>query len=110
MSSPERTISKVTAAHLAGVCRNTVQAWAAAGRLELDSQGRILREPFERDHCGHILITRLAETINSLPPRNLPSILIEILGSGYLRELGNLVGEKSSTSKRPGEMRSDAPR
>jgi hypothetical protein len=109
MSLPDY-ISQADAARCAGVQRRTIYDWLQASRLKLDSQGRILRADFEREHAGHVLVSRLRDTIAALPAHQLPSILIEILGSGYLRALGNLVGEKSSTSKRPGEMRSDAPR
>jgi hypothetical protein len=85
--SSDRTISKNQAARLAGVSKQSIFVWIHAGRVQVDDQGRVLRDPFERDHCNHIIITRLRETMASIPLRHLVPILIEELGAEFIQSL-----------------------
>jgi hypothetical protein len=89
-------ISKTSAAKFASVSRQAIYEWIAAGRVKVDAKGRILREPFERDHASYVLVTRLRDTINALPPAALPFILIEVLGADYVRALGNIAAGQSN--------------
>jgi hypothetical protein len=89
-------ISQSDAARCAGVQRRTIYNWLQANRLKLDGQGRILREPFERERAPHVTVSRLRQTLAELPAHQVPFILIEVLGADYVRALGNIAAGQSN--------------
>jgi len=96
-------IPKTEAAKVAGVSRQTIHHWIFRGKLKLDSQGRILRQPFEASRAPHTIIGRLQAAIAELPAHQLPFILIEVLGADCVRALGNIAAGQSNKTVE-GEM------
>jgi excisionase family DNA binding protein len=95
-------ISAIEAARCVGVTRRTIYYWLKAGRIPADSRGRILRDAFERSRAPHVLISRLRNTINQIPPHSLASILIETLSADYVLALSNVLNGSNNFPEKTG--------
>jgi hypothetical protein len=103
LATTTEIIGKTEAAAICGVSRQSIHAWINAGKLKVDSKGRILRQPFEAARAPHTIIGRLQATIAELPAHQLPFILIEVLGPDYVQALGNIA--RGDQSNKTGERK-----
>jgi len=105
MSSSE-FISQTEAAHVAGVIRRTIYNWRKRGRIKTDASGHILRSEFERVFAPHVIVSRLEQAFNDLPPRSRVPVLIEILGPEYVQAIGTIAAtNKPKLIEGDGQMR-----
>ena len=102
-------LTRAAAARICHVSREAVGKWVRRGKVTVDSHGAIIAAPFLRERAPEILVSRLQDTINALPPAALPAVLLELLGREYLISLGNMArGDQSNKHPERETRMSDA--
>jgi hypothetical protein len=84
-------ISKTEASEIVGCNRRSIYNWLDKGKIAVTTSGKIPRSEFERTFTPHVLISRLRETLNQLPPHSLAGVLIEVLSPDYVLALANVL-------------------